>query len=302
MAEILKFTRPVNGVIVEQRVADGFINGTAMCVAHGKDIANWLKTGETFELVEALARRLGVKANSSKKTNSDKTRVSATYPSLVIVKRGSPENGGGTWIHHKLAVNLAQWCNTEFALLVADWVEEWLITGRNPVQAESDIDQEVAAWQHRYDIRILLKDFLRPELMGVVIRYALDHGKNPIKLASSVHDLMNKRIQGATSKQIKVLGGLPISSLLRDYLGAKFLFDYASINKFAKNAIIDKGLHPLEAVNEACDGCLGKSYIPTLAPIVGNLYTEGRELKSRRQSKRLAAGIQLDLLNDIQAS
>lgn len=39
-AQILDFARPVNGVVVHQRIADGFINGTAMCVAHGKDISD----------------------------------------------------------------------------------------------------------------------------------------------------------------------------------------------------------------------------------------------------------------------
>ncbi|MCC5637621.1 hypothetical protein LC593_17600 [Nostoc sp. CHAB 5844] len=38
MSEIQKISKDVNGITVEQRITDGFINGTAMCVAHGKDI------------------------------------------------------------------------------------------------------------------------------------------------------------------------------------------------------------------------------------------------------------------------
>ena len=77
-----------------------------MCSAHNKEVSNWLKTDDTWDLVTALAEDLGVKPNSSKKTDSDKTRVSSIYPSLVIVKKGSPEFGGGSWIHPDLAIVL----------------------------------------------------------------------------------------------------------------------------------------------------------------------------------------------------
>lgn len=126
----------VNGITIGQRQDDGYINGTAMCAAHGKDISDWLKTDETLALVSALARRLEIEPKTGKSGNSVYTRVSATYPTLVIVKRGSPENGGGTWLHPKLAIQIAQWCNPEFALQVSDWIVEWMTTGQNPISTQ----------------------------------------------------------------------------------------------------------------------------------------------------------------------
>jgi hypothetical protein len=143
MSKILTFRRPVNGIPVEQRRADGFINGTAMCVAHDKDISDWLALDVTMRLVTALANRLGISFNSGISPNSVKTRVSSIFPTLILVKRGAPVTGGGTWIHHKLATNLAQWCSAEFALQVSDWIEEWLLTAQNPIQ--SSIDQQLKA-------------------------------------------------------------------------------------------------------------------------------------------------------------
>ena len=125
--------RQANGVVVAQRQDNGFINGTAMCVAHSKDISDWLKTDDTWELVVALANDLGIKPKDRKSGNSMYTRVAATYPDLVVVKRGSPETGGGTWIHPDLAIQLAQWCNKAFAIQVSRWVREWMLTGSNPV-------------------------------------------------------------------------------------------------------------------------------------------------------------------------
>ena len=203
-------------------------------------------------------------------------------------------------MHHKLAVHLAQWCNPEFALLVSDWIEEWLTTGKNPIQV--DVDQEFIAWQQRYDIRVFLKDFLRPELMDAVVKYAITNKQSPIKLASSVHDLMNKRIQGVTSKEIKVLHGLPIGSLIRDYFDAPPLITYVAINRLAKNAIIDRGVNPIDAVNKACDAYLEASYIPTLAPLADNLYLKGEEIKQRRQRVRLVLGKQMSLFDSQKAS
>jgi hypothetical protein len=106
---VVRFTRThmniilhnANGLEIGQSREDGYINATAMCVAYKKDLSKWLATDSTFELVAALARRLSIQPKSPKKGNSVWTRVSVTYPTLITVKQGSPNNGGGTWIHYK---------------------------------------------------------------------------------------------------------------------------------------------------------------------------------------------------------
>ena len=132
--EIQKISRIVNGTTVEQRTTDGFINGTAMCVAHGKRMNNWLQTDEALELFLALADDLGMEINCENSSNSNRASLSASkycemFPGLIISKVGSPENGGGTWIHPDLTVQLAQWCNPRFAIQVSRWVLEWMTTG-----------------------------------------------------------------------------------------------------------------------------------------------------------------------------
>jgi KilA-N domain len=294
-AEILNFKRPVNGVLVEQRVVDGFINATAMCVAHKKHFKDWLKTRPAWDLLVALSARLGIEVKEDFTPDSSMARLQQIFSCLLTVKRGSPENGGGTWIHPKLAVHLAQWCSPEFALLVSDWIEEWMLTGRNPIH--SDLDQEFVAWQERYDIRVYLKDFLRTELMRVVVAWAESHGTNPRSLCAQVHDAMNERIQGAKSQQIRLMGGLPLGVLIRDYFGAAPLVDYSAINKLAKNAIQDRGIDPIAAVHEACDCYLGKAYVPKPTRILENVHTQGRRLGDARKKEQIAAGQQLTIWN-----
>jgi hypothetical protein len=292
--KVLKFARPVNGIKVEQRVSDGFVNGTAMCVAHGKDISDWLKTDDAWEFVVALASDLGIVPKDPKSGNSVYTRISAVYPTLVIVKRGSPEAGGGTWLHPDLAVYLAQWCNKVFAIQVSRWIREWLTAGQNPFKV--DLDKEFEAWQQRYDTRVYLKDFLRPELMSAVIQWAVANNKSPITLCSQVHDVMNLRVQGHKSKQLKTLNGLPLGDLLRDYFDASPLVTYSALNTLARNAIIDRDIEPIQAVNEACDQFLGKNYDPKPIPLAKNLYAEGRRLiQAKKRQSQASIGTQLAL-------
>jgi KilA-N domain len=71
---------------------------------------------------------------------------------LILSKRGSPENGGGTWLHPDLAIQLAQWCSPAFAIQVSRWVREWMTIGQNPVNLhQDDID------------RIVFRDTLKDE-------------------------------------------------------------------------------------------------------------------------------------------
>lgn len=301
MGKLLPFSRVVNGIIVDQRRTDGFINGTAMCVAHGKDIANWLKTDDTWELVCAVAVEENIQSKSPKKGISVYTRVSATFPQLVISRQGSPENGGGTWLHPDLAVQLAQWCNKPFAVQVSRWIREWILTGKNPVKV--DADQEFEAWQQRYNIRVFLKDFLRPELMNATVCWAQASRISPRTCCSDVHDAMNERIQGAKSKGIKTAYELPLFTLLRDHLDVHPLVSYSAINKLAKNDIEENGTNPIEAVHKACDRYLGSSYIPKVYPKAENLYKKGKRLASTKAKQALIKGIQLQLpLSDLDVS
>jgi hypothetical protein len=97
-----------------------------------------------------------------------------------------------------------------------------------------------------------------------------------------VHDEMNKRIQGYEAKEIKLKGGLPLFDLMRDYFEVQLLNVYSAINKIAKNKIEDFGIHPIQAVNEACDSYLSLSYQPKLFKIVENIHSQGSRIQALR--------------------
>lgn len=98
--------------LIPHRLTDGYINATVLCKACGKLVADYLRLDSTDEFLQALSKTMGI-----------------PIVSLVQVKTG---RNGGTWVHPQVAVNLGQWCSARFAVLVSQWVFEWMTRGAEP--------------------------------------------------------------------------------------------------------------------------------------------------------------------------
>ena len=118
----MNITHDVSGVLVSQRVVDGYINATAMTTAYRKatgkkrDVSDWLANKRTQETLKHL---------------SSNARIPVFE--LYQVFQGSPELGGGTWLHPKLSVRFAMWLSDDFGFQVENWVEQWMTTAQNPI-------------------------------------------------------------------------------------------------------------------------------------------------------------------------
>ena len=278
-----------NGIAIEQRRIDGYINGTAMCVSNGKDIAQWCLNRSTIELFNALAERLGQPTIDIKDWNSNDsslTRLSKLFPALLIVKRGAPANGGGTWIHHKLAVPLAQWCNAQFALLVSDWVEAWLMS-YSPTQLEADAD--------RVKMRDSLKDRKRLELTDQIKAFLEAAGRYDPKSFDTrqmfweTHDKLNCLMTTETAKQMRKRLSKQIgrevkeTELLRDYYPIESLADYAAMCQAAANEMALNGTNPLDALDIAARQVLPQSYRARPIDFAERIDLVRRRLEQRDQ-------------------
>jgi len=78
---------------------DAFINATAIAKQFNKLPKDYLKSERTKEYIESIRRIILIEQNQ-----------------LVIVRGGSTENGGGTWLHPKLAIDFARWLDSDFAV------------------------------------------------------------------------------------------------------------------------------------------------------------------------------------------
>lgn len=266
MAAKIKFrSRQVNGIEVQQRERDGFVNGTTMCVAHSKEISEWFRRRETIELITALAVDLGLEINPGISQDSNAAKVSAAYPDLVLSKRGSPESGGGTWLHPDLAIQLAQWCNTTFAIQVSRWVRDWLLEIHNPTQIESDIDRVAIRGNlkdvKRLDLMDRVKEFLQaagrynPKDEQTRIFFGCVHNKLNVVLTTEKAIEMRARLERHLSKKVSE------SELLRDFFPITDLVNFGTLCQAAANEMRMNGTDPLTAIDIAAKQVLSKDYV-----------------------------------------
>jgi hypothetical protein len=102
------------GQIVRLRSKDGYVNATAMCMAAGKNWADYNRLGSTKDFLDELSSEVGIP-------------ISEIIQSL---KGGNPALQG-TWVHPQVAIHLAQWLSPKFAVRVTQWVYDWM-SGLSP--------------------------------------------------------------------------------------------------------------------------------------------------------------------------
>lgn len=104
----------VNGLTVGQQEGNGYINATRLTQAHklmtgqSRKVHEWLSNKRTKESLNHLSSKLGISVDQ-----------------LYQAFQGSPDNGGGTWLHPKLATRFAMWLSDDFGLMVEEWVQGW---------------------------------------------------------------------------------------------------------------------------------------------------------------------------------
>ena len=100
----------VSGQVIEQRRLDGYINATAMCTAAGKLFGHYRVNKTTEAFLEFLESDIGIPISE-----------------LIQSVRGGGPNVQGTLVHPKVAIHLAQWLSPQFAVMVVNWVHDWML-------------------------------------------------------------------------------------------------------------------------------------------------------------------------------
>lgn len=111
--------------------ASGWFNATQAAARFDKEPTAWIRQSDTIEYIAALCERNGksgfvTEFNKIKDLDSKSSKARSALlrlakdSGLVKTKAGSPENGGGTWLHPKLAILFARWLDVDFAI----WCDE----------------------------------------------------------------------------------------------------------------------------------------------------------------------------------
>jgi hypothetical protein len=101
--------RDWNGRLIGRRAADGYVNATAMCKANRRLWADYARQIRTAEYLRALSGSMGIPIDL-----------------LMQVIRTGPNDLRGTWVHPRLAVDLARWISPHFAVWMDGWILEQL--------------------------------------------------------------------------------------------------------------------------------------------------------------------------------
>ena len=111
----MEITRTWNGTPIARRTTDGYVNATAMCKANSKQWNDYWRTDRATEYLEALSTETGIPVSSL----------------CLSVKGGAHQ---GTWIHPRVAIDLARWLNARFAVWMDGWFMEELEARASQVQ------------------------------------------------------------------------------------------------------------------------------------------------------------------------
>ena len=101
---------PVNGGVVYQRPQDGYINATLLCQQAGKLFGNYHQLGRTKDFLKELSADIGIPISGL----------------VQIIRGGNDKIHQGTWVHPRVAINLAQWLSPAFDVQVSKLVFEWI--------------------------------------------------------------------------------------------------------------------------------------------------------------------------------
>ena len=102
------------GYTIEHREEDGYINVTNLCKAGNKKFYGWHRLDKTKTFLRLLSAEAQICASALIKTN----------------KGGNNKDQQCTWVHHQVAINIAQWISPAFDLKVSGWVYEIMMTGK----------------------------------------------------------------------------------------------------------------------------------------------------------------------------
>ena len=112
------------GSNIEFKMINGevYANATSMCkIFPNKNLSTWTNSKGTEEYIEALC------------IENEQTKDFYTS-----VKSGSPENGGGTWVHQELVLDLARWLNTMFRIWCDKQIATLIREGKVSLKSKSE--------------------------------------------------------------------------------------------------------------------------------------------------------------------
>jgi hypothetical protein len=225
-------------IIGGHTIPKGYCNATQLCKANGKIFGNYIRLKRSKAYLKALSAKTGIKISD-----------------LVIEIKGAPDGDPslqGTWVHQKVAINIASWISPEFEV----WASEALLAIINgdfaPLTAEAEKQQAKLQELHR-KIRgsgKISRRSLTDEIKHYIETHEVsDNYKNWIY--SNCSDKINLAVFGKKAAGIRI-ERCQYTGLIRDTHEHPELKKLDRIEDFAAR-LISRGTEPFQAVSEAIE-------------------------------------------------
>jgi hypothetical protein len=101
----------LEGVAIICRSGDGYVNATQLCRAGGRDFKNYKRNEKSIDFINEFGSAAHIRAAELIKYENN----------------GSADRA--TWVHPRVAINIAQWISPRFDVKVSAWVHELLVCG-----------------------------------------------------------------------------------------------------------------------------------------------------------------------------
>lgn len=111
-ADLALCGREWDGTVIQQRVTDGYVHATGMAKANGKHLPHYLANARTQAYIAELAAVVGIPTTGNE--------------GLIQTRQGGRPDLQGTWVHPRLAIDLARWISPAFAVWMDGWFLDWL--------------------------------------------------------------------------------------------------------------------------------------------------------------------------------
>lgn len=257
-------------------VEDGWFNATKIALKFGKNPIEWIRSDEAFNYSIALAKRFNLvdleviygMVPQIKISALDEKRVLIQQflkdVGLIRTKRGSTNNGGGTWFHPKLGVVFARWLDFDFAVWCDEKIEELI-----KQQSTSQFQFLEPIWHPQgFDFKVV------PEAEDVTCKIqrntytsllnSLGFSTSPYK--RQITDAVNEILMGFTARDFRQRFLIPPGSRRR----TRLLFNYSlrratnEVELVACQRIADEGVR---------DWSIILQYVIETARVVSASYT-----------------------------
>ncbi len=131
------------------RDSDGYINASKLCILGGKEYKAWSRNNSSQRLIKALKNKLFDEFEKNSVTNHNINSFEDIIVEDTISQENTPLIIWGTYVHPKLINSIAMWISEDFALKVADIVEEYFVN-----QTQNKYDTIIKDFQNK----IVLKE------------------------------------------------------------------------------------------------------------------------------------------------